>query len=171
LEKGTRPRDSVKALVDRHSDLLRYLSLRLPNTEDAREMAQEAYLRLLRLDDDHFIRFPEAYLFRIAANLIHEHWLSSKTGSKSADVEPDNLPSPSDNPETMASQQEAMLELERAVDLLPPIQQTIVIQHRRDGRTYDEIAADLGISRDMVKKHLMQGLVRCRQYLKLNKHE
>ncbi len=44
----------------RGDDLLRYLTSRLPNGEDAKDLAQEAYLRLLR--------HPEPYLFRIAAS-------------------------------------------------------------------------------------------------------
>lgn len=39
----------VEALfADRGDDLLRYLSSRLPNGEDARDLAQETYLRLDR---------------------------------------------------------------------------------------------------------------------------
>ena len=35
--------------------------------------------------------------------------------------------------------------------------------NRRDGKTYEEIGARLGISRNMVKKYLAQALGECRK--------
>ena len=39
----------------RGDDLLRYLTSRLPNGEDARDLAQETYLRLLRRNRDELV--------------------------------------------------------------------------------------------------------------------
>ena len=47
----------------RGDDLLRYLASRLPNGEDAKDLAQETYLRLLRGNRGELVRHPEAYLF------------------------------------------------------------------------------------------------------------
>ena len=171
MEPLVSPRDLVKSLSGRHLELVRFLNLRLPNQDDARDLAQEAYLRLLRLKGDHYIRHPEAYLFRIASNLVHEYWLAARSDSIDATCEPDDLPSTLQSPEMLASQQETLGELKRAIQFLPPIQQAVIVLHRRDGKTYVEIATELGISRDMVKKHLSKALARCRQYLELRKHE
>ena len=54
------------------SDLHRYLMRRLRSSEDARDLAQEAYLRYLQLPDHGAVRKPSGYLFRIAVNLIYE---------------------------------------------------------------------------------------------------
>ena len=59
-----------------------------------------------------------------------------------------------------------MKALERALRLLPPLQQRAVLMHRRDGLTYDEIAQELGCSPGMVRKYLRKGLVRCREYIR-----
>ena len=56
--------------------LLRFLGARLPNEQDAQELAQEAYLRMLRVSDANLIRDPAAYLFRIARGLLQE-WYAS----------------------------------------------------------------------------------------------
>lgn len=171
METSASPRDLAQSLAGRHLELVRFLSSRLPNQDDARDLAQEAYLRLLRLNDDHYIRHPEAYLFRIASNLVHEFWLAARSESIDATCEPDDFPSNLQSPEALAGQQEVLGELKRAIQFLPPIQQSVIVLHRRDGKTYDEIANELAISRDMVKKHLSKALARCRHYLELRKHE
>lgn len=55
----------------------RFLAARLANGQDGQELAQEAYLRLIRASDSKLIRDPAAYLYRIADNLLHE-WYSSR---------------------------------------------------------------------------------------------
>lgn len=171
MEGPLKPRESRRELVTflsgRHRDLVRYLQSRLPTEDDARDLAQEAYLRLLRLDDDRLVRNPEAYLFRIASNLVYEFWLNAKPGRLSSAREPDELPTSVQGPETLAEHEQAMDDLKRVLAVLPPVQRHVLLLHRRDGKTYEEIAGNLQISRDMVKKHLSKALARCRQYLTL----
>src|SRR5437879_13477288 len=66
---------SIAALHGRQ--LLRFFVSRLRSSGDAQDLAQEVYLRLLRLDRPDLIRSPEAYLFTIAANIAREHALRS----------------------------------------------------------------------------------------------
>ena len=65
------------AAEPQYSRLLQFLCARLANEQDAQELAQEAYLRLLRASDAKLIRDPVAYLFRIARNLLHEWYTST----------------------------------------------------------------------------------------------
>lgn len=58
--------------------LMRYLRRRLRNSADARDIAQETYARLLRMDKVEVIRDPQAYVFRIAANLAYEFELAQR---------------------------------------------------------------------------------------------
>ena len=157
----------MTSLSGRHRDLVLFLRSRLPNEEDAKDLAQETYLRLLRLNGDHLIRKPEAYLFRIASNLVHEFWLNASSGRPVSTHDPDELPSGMQSTEELADHEQAIDDLKRALAVLPEVQRYVVLMHRRDGKTYEEIAEDLQISRDMVKKHLGKALARCRQYLLL----
>ncbi len=152
--------------ADRRKALVRYLASRLPNEEDAHDLAQEAYLRLLRLEKLDLVRDPEAYLFRMAKNLVHEHWLKVHPESVSDGIDPDGLPGPMAPTAVLAGQSQAIDALGRVLRLLPPMQQRVVLMHRRDGLTYGEIAEVLNISSDMVKKYLRKGLARCREYMR-----
>ena len=169
LKPGVTRHDLVTSLYGRHRELLQFLRSRLPGQEDAKDLAQEAYLRLLRLNNDRLIRHPEAYLFRIAANLVYEYWVNAKSGWQESAYEPDQLPSRAQATDELADNEQAMDDLKRALAILPPVQRNVLLLHRRDGKTYEEIAEDLGVSRDMVKKHLSKALARCRQYLVLRK--
>src|SRR5262249_59969631 len=60
------------------SDLVRFIARRLRSVADARDLAHEAYVRLLRVKRKDLIRDPQAYLYRIAANILYEFELKKK---------------------------------------------------------------------------------------------
>jgi len=156
---GQRPERPPVFSVSQHAKLLAFLNARLANEQDARELAQEAYLRLLRATRARLIEDPAAYLFRIARNLLYEWYVSLPPAS-----EPLSGSAPSSD---MAVEEQAALvqhmdRLESALRQLPPKRRAVVLMHRRDGMTYKEIGAALGISASMVKKHLALGLACCR---------
>ena len=157
--------------VSGSKDLVRYLRSRIPRGEDARDLAQEAYLRLSRFDRGDLVRNPEAYLFRIASNLIYEHWLKHRGETAAEEVNLDSLVVQEPSPDEQVAQSEALSALFRVLKGLPPMYQQVVLMHRRDGMTYEEIAAELGISSHMVKKHLSRALALCRTRLRAYQDE
>jgi RNA polymerase sigma-70 factor (ECF subfamily) len=157
----------VERLAKEHNeDLVRYISRRVRSVADAREIAQEAYVRLLRLDRKDLIRDPRAYLYRIAANVLYEFQLKQRADQAGIvrwhqELGPDA--------EATSDAQMEMLALRRSMEAalaqLSPKCRAVLILHRRDGMTYEEIAERIGISSSMVKKYLMEGLRHCRQTL------
>ena len=156
----TQSRDKMKADGAQYIRLLRFIGARLANEQDANELTQEAYLRLLRASDSKLIRDPAAYLFRIARNLLHEWYTSSHLPQETLD----NLELADEGLtlEDHADIAQNIDRLEKVLQRLSPKCRAVVLMHRRDGMTYDEIAAELGISSSMVKKHLSRGLAQCR---------
>src|SRR3546814_17133340 len=64
---------TVDALYRRHHrPLVCYLRARLPSHEDAEEPAQEAFARVLAIDDMSCIASHEGYLFCVPTNLAQE---------------------------------------------------------------------------------------------------
>ena len=72
--------------------LWRYLVRRVRRRSDAEELAQEVYLRLLRVVDADALRNPEAYLYAIAANLLKEHAMQQSIGRNCVSLEDAGFP-------------------------------------------------------------------------------
>lgn len=146
--------------------LRRFLAARLRNAADVPDIAQEVYLRLLRIERHDRIRSPEAYLFTVASHLLYEHALRQSAAPvvvEIADVVAELNSPPEDDPEHRAETQLRIQELGHAVDQLSPKVQATLMLHRRDGYTLEEISEQLGVSRHTVKKYLAKALVHCRQ--------
>src|SRR5262245_32725797 len=65
--------------------LHRYLLRRLRSAENAQDLAQEVYLRLLRFSDRKLVQHPEAYVYRVAFNVLCEFKLHEKRDPVSFD--------------------------------------------------------------------------------------
>src|SRR5688500_12076954 len=55
-----------------HRELFRFLLRRLRSREDVQDLAQEVYLRLLRVESGAEIHEPLAYVYRTASNVVTE---------------------------------------------------------------------------------------------------
>jgi len=166
--RGDDPARFVEQLVAIHeSDLLRFISRRIRSSADARDVAQEAYVRLLRLERKDLIRDPRPYLYRIAANVLYELELGRKADSAGLTRWLAELQIDSERDRVDHDAELLMLRrrLESALKGLSPKCRAVVVLHRREGMTYEEIGAKIGISTSMVKKYLAQGLKHCRERL------
>jgi RNA polymerase sigma-70 factor (ECF subfamily) len=145
------------------TDLVRFIARRLRSETDARDLAQEAYVRLLSVRRQDLIRDPRPYLYRIAANILYEFELKRK-----ADVVGQTHWSQEqlvdEGPDEMESLHLRSC-LESVLEQLSPKCRTVLILHRRERMTYEEIGARIGISTSMVKKYLAQALQHCREHL------
>ena len=150
--------------VRQYDRLLRFMGARLANERDAEELAQEAYVRLLRASNSRLINDPVAYLFRIARNLLHEWYASLPPPNEP--LEEHELRDAGLSVEDLAHISQQMDRLEIVLSQLTPKCRAAILMHRRDGMTYDEIACELGVSSSMVKKYLSRGLAICRTNLR-----
>ena len=167
-QEGTRRRHGLveQLATDHHEDLIRYISRRVRSIADAREIAQEAYVRLLRLDRTDLIREPRAYLYRVATHVLYEFELKSRNDRLGLVRWKSDEASGIAEIHTRAVDQLALKErMDAALAELTPKCRAVLILHRRDGMTYQEISERIGISVSMVKKYLIQGLRHCRQAL------
>ena len=163
--------ETKKSLVERlfteHRGALQaFLYRRVRGHPDAAELAQEVYVRMLRVPDMSTVRNPEAYLYAVASNLAKEHAHRSPQNSKVLDI---------DDPlvQEQLSELPAFggdLDGERRVDRLrevlnqlPPKCRAAVVLQYWHGLSYEDIAERLGVSTHMVKKYLSQALLHCRR--------
>jgi len=152
--------------IEHHEDLVRYISRRVRSAADAREIAQEAYVRLLRLDRKDLIRRPRAYLYRIATHVLYEYELRNRSDRAGlARWETERAAHAQEGVAAEADLLALRARMESVLTELSPKCRAVLILHRREGMTYQEIGEQIGISVSMVKKYLAQGLQYCRKAL------
>jgi RNA polymerase sigma factor (sigma-70 family) len=164
---STTPKGFVAEIAARYGRRLRrFLSVRLRNVHDVPDVAQEVFLRLLRVERQDAIRNPEAYLFTVASHVLQQHTLSRSTEPVFVDITDafeDLAVVSGDDPAARADAAGKMELLERALAQLPPRVAAALVMHRVGGFTVQEIADQLCVSRDSVKKYLMRAAQHCRK--------
>src|ERR1700678_3060320 len=159
-------RNFVASIAARYgSRLRRFLSVRLRNADDVPDLAQEVFLRLLRVEGYESIRSPEAYLFTIASHVIHQHAVRRSSEPISvdiADVFSELRTSASDDPPDQAAHAQQLDELERILAHLPPRVAAALVLHRVAGYSVQEVADELGVTRETAKKYLARAVEHCR---------
>ncbi|MEP7248110.1 MAG: sigma factor, partial [Gammaproteobacteria bacterium] len=65
----TRESALARLFVEHNRELVRFVQTRLESRQEAEEVAQESYARLLQLDQPEVLGFLRAYLFKTAAHL------------------------------------------------------------------------------------------------------
>jgi RNA polymerase sigma factor (sigma-70 family) len=157
----------VERLFAQHGRALQqFLYRRVRRHPDAAELAQEVYVRMLRVADPASIRNPEAYLYTVASNLAKEHAHQECKDGAALDVDDPLVQEQLAELPPFASQLDTELRIKRLREVLqqlPAKSQAAVALQYWQGLSYEEIAQRLGVSTHMVKKYLSQALAHCRR--------
>lgn len=146
-----------------HNSLIRFLRQRLRVKEDAADVAQEAYIRMMQYEGSRQIQSPSSMLFRIAINVANDLGRSEQTRRASDQLPIDGLELASDLPSAdreIAAEQDLEL-LYEAIEQLPPKCRHVFLLSRVQRMTYPQIAAHCSISVKMVEKHISHALAIC----------
>jgi RNA polymerase sigma factor (sigma-70 family) len=154
----------IERLFREHNEaLIRFLALRLRSQQEAKEVAQEAYVRLLDLDRPGAVSFLRAFLFKTAANLAIDRIRHERTARQAAKsgLLMDGLGS-GPTPEQSAASAEEIALLESLLEELPPKCRRAFLMHRIHGLEFAEIAAQMGLGERMVRTYVVRATLYCR---------
>ncbi len=159
-------------LVEKHRPaLVRFLRGRLGSAEDAEDVAQEAYARLMRAERLEQIENPRGFLFRTAANLaVDRGRQQQRRASKERELGPQMRDTAEHDagtrsPETARQGQERLRQIADALDQLPWKCRRAFVLHRFEGKSHTEIARELGVSRSTIEKYVMRTVEHLRHRL------
>jgi len=149
-----------------HSLLAGLLSNRLGDRRDVQALAQEVYLRLLRVDTLDQIQNPKAYLYRVAVNVVSEWRLRARQSKPHSTEGLDELVTFEDYDRAIERRQVGDA-VRRALSELPPMWRKVLVLHSKEDMTYEQIADRLGITRRMVKRYMAKGYAEMRKRMTL----
>lgn len=162
-------RRRLARMFEDHAPLLRGFFVRRGARQDAEDLVQETYLRLLHAHERRGepIANPEAYLFTVAQNLAREQAARRRWSTLSIEEITglaQNLAS-GECVEDAAEREQRSQHLQTLLATLPEHTRAVLVMQYRDGLSYKQIAERMGVSPHMVKKHVVRGLSVCRRVM------
>ncbi len=161
------PAESIERLFRDHNNaLVQFLASRLRSDQEAREVAQEAYVRLLQLDRPAANSFLRASLFRIASNLMVDRLRHRDVQNRATRAQLFEEWDTHNEPERQLIGQQELHSLRGFLAELPVNCRRAYLLYRLEDKSQAEIADALNVTPRMVRHHLNHALVHCR--LRLN---
>ena len=157
---------AFRCLVERHQRRAFAIAMGLVRDEnDAREMVQEAFLRVYRglgafQGGSSFF----TWLYRIVTNLSID--LMRKPGRKDAELQDSQVPPEEENDFAMVSRidgadpldvlrrQEIAGRIQEALDALPAYHRGVILMREVEGLSYEEMALAMGVSKGTIMSRL-----------------
>lgn len=150
-----------------NAGLTRYLRRRLPGRIDPQDLAQEVYVRLLRVEKLEQIKEPQAYLYRVASNVAAEWRMRAVHSKPHSDAELDTLMAAA-TPESLLDDAQFSAQLDSALQKMTPMVRAVIYLKLREDLSHEEIAGHLGITTRMVRRMLTTGYAQLRTHVVLD---
>lgn len=156
-----------RAFEEYNQSLVRYLSARLHSRRDAEEVAQEAYARMLRLDEPDTVSHLQAYLFKIATNIAIDRMRKQGRRPQCLDMGgvADNVAAPASSVDRIVAGRQELALVRRVIADLPPKCRKAFLLYKFYERSYKAIAEDMGLTESMIRKYVLRAVVYCRSRL------
>jgi RNA polymerase sigma factor (sigma-70 family) len=158
---------AVAELFREHNRVLvGYLRSRLGSLQEAKEIAQEAYVRLLQLHEPGTPGLLRAYLFKTASNLAIDRLRHRRVRQRSEEQpqlfeELNTTRGESDDPAEQLLAREQADRLLGYLQELPIKCQQVINLHRVEGFSQLDVSARLGMSERMVRRYVTYAMVYC----------
>lgn len=145
-----------------YREMLPLLERKLQSVQEAADVFQEAVIRWLGLPDRQLVREPKAYFYRVAINIAVDRMRARALRGEQSGVD-ETIVDPMPLPERRYEARAQLQRLQQAIDELPPRCREVLLLFKVEGMGHEAIAARLGISRNMVEKHVIRALVALRE--------
>jgi RNA polymerase sigma factor (sigma-70 family) len=153
----------VTTLFNRHRVSLQRYLMRLVPPDDAAELVQESYYRLLRHGD--MVRIDamaRSFLFQTATNLARDHHRrrASHRAALHVPIEDEEIIEDHLGPDEQLAGEQTRALLERAIAELPADTRTVFLLHRFRDLTYPQIAEMMSLSGRTVARKMAEAIER-----------
>lgn len=144
--------------------LLAFIKKRLHDPQLADDTLHDLYLKIQNQSPSSSIKYPKAYIFRMANNLVidvqRKAARQEQTGDDDASEQHNEI-----GPETLVAQAQQLNIIKQALAELPDKTRDVFRMQLLQQLEKAEVASKLGISVNMVEKHLRRAVQFCRNKL------
>lgn len=153
---------AITTLYQAHHGWLKgWLRKRIDCSEQAADLAQDTFVRLLQQRKFDAVREPRAYLSNIARGLMIDKFRRKRLedaylAALACAPEPLDI-----SPEERLVLIEALVQIDQLLDGLRQRTREVFLMAQLDGLSYVEISRRLGVSLTTVKKHAARAMVHC----------
>lgn len=147
--------------VKYQTDLRRFVTLKFGDVDEAEDIVQDAFHNFLRTDSPETLENPRAYLYQTAQNLAlnrirkrkyHEGYISLDHNEEEAR-----------SPERVITAEKDLQSVKTSLGNLPKNCHRAFVMSRVEGKSYQDIAEELGVSISSVEKYMMRAMTFLRE--------
>lgn len=144
-----------------HAWLTAWLHRKLGSGQDAADLAQDTFVRILAGRDARAIDQPRAYLTTVARGVL-ANWCQRQALERRYLQALALLPeAAAPSPEQRLLILQTLHQVDALLDALPPMVKRTFLMSQLEGLKYDDIAAHLEVSLATVKRYMKQGFLQC----------
>jgi RNA polymerase sigma factor (sigma-70 family) len=166
-EGAARTRYVTQVFERFRAPLTRYLKGLLARREDAEDVAQETYVRLLGAAglerSDVRVR---AYMFKVATNLAYDRFRERRVRKYDSAAVLESVPDNAPSIERIVTMEQSIAIVKRTLLDLPPRCREVFLLRVTVEQSYEDIAGRLGISKRTVEREMQYALDLCQRRLK-----
>ncbi|MDW5418343.1 sigma-70 family RNA polymerase sigma factor [Iodobacter sp. CM08] len=148
-----------------YHDLHNLISRSIGCRDKAQDVVQEAYARVLASPHATATAGVGALLYTTAKNIVIDQYRQNNARQYDDIERMELMASSADEPERRVAGRQSMQQLIQLIETLSPRCKEAFVLYKLDGLSHAEIAAKMGISINMVEKHIINGMIICKRGL------
>ena len=152
-----------RLLIAERPSLLRLARRIVGNTPAAEDVTQTVWLRIQRVADEPAIADKRGFLYRLVLNLAADQRRAAVRQARlfETGAVPQDVASQEPTAEAVILGRDQMARMVAAIEELPPRCREVFVMRKIDGLSPSEISRRLGITPNMVAKHVRIALQHC----------
>ena len=128
---------------------------------------QEALLRTLNRNNTSEIENLQAYINQVAKSVMYSDWQKNKSQQNNTD-DIELFTDENSDPEAQSITEQKLDLVKNALQELPPLRRNVFKLRRIDGLSREEIAKQLNMSQESVKKHITRAMIQITLHIEKN---
>lgn len=149
-----------------YDELLRFVACSVHDMHEAQDLVQQTFEKLLQNYGHIPLEKQRPLLYEVARNLLIDRYRQQQRYQHVGDEMLAGMPAAEAcQPEVIVAQRQRMQRLLAALQSLPPRCRQAFVLHRMEGHPQAEVARLMGISINMVERHIMLAVATCRKVM------